>query len=157
MSEPRRFRKKPIEITAIRFDGTNHIDIAAFTEGGAFHPISPADRGDDPDIVACVWDYLHGTWVGVKAGHWIVRGSCGEFYPITDDVLAETYETADTAEIRDFTWGQSIGMNTTEGIVDIPFNDGNIWVGNVQLSADDAAVLRDMLNGVLESDGGGDG
>lgn len=92
MSEPVRFRKKPVEITAIRFDGTNHAEVAAFTTHCCFHPVEPADRTDDPDIVACVWDYLHGTWVGVKAGHWIVRGIRGEFYPIADDVLAETYE-----------------------------------------------------------------
>jgi hypothetical protein len=37
---------------------------------------------------------LHTTWVGVKTGQWIVRGVKGEFYPIAEDVLAETYEPA---------------------------------------------------------------
>lgn len=91
MTEPTRFRKRPIEIEAIRFDGTNHDDIHTFTEG-RFWAVDPRDRGDDPDIVAQVFDVLHSTWVGVKVGNWIARGIRGEFYPIDDGVLADTYE-----------------------------------------------------------------
>lgn len=90
-NEPGRFRKRPIEIYAIQFDGTNHVAISAFAPG-CFEAVNPEDRGDDPDITAQVWDYLHGTWVGVKDGQWIAQGIRGEFYPIADDVMGETYE-----------------------------------------------------------------
>lgn len=93
---PRRFRKRPIEIEAIRFDGTNHDAVATFT-GGRFWPVDPQDRGDNPDIVAQVYDVLHSTWVGVKVGQWVAKGVRGEFHPIDDDVLAETYEAVGDA------------------------------------------------------------
>lgn len=88
---PTRFCKRPIEIYAIRFDGTNHAAVSAFAPG-CFETVNPEDRGDDPDITAQIWDYLHGTWVGVKDGQWIAQGVRGEFYPIADDVMGETYE-----------------------------------------------------------------
>ena len=91
-----RLRKRPIEITAIRFDGNNHDAVSTFT-GGRFWPIAPQDRGDNSDIVAQVYDVLHSTWVGVKVGNWIARGARGEFYPIADDVMADTYEAVDNA------------------------------------------------------------
>lgn len=94
--EPQRFRKRPIEITAIRFDGTNHDAVAAFT-GGRFWLVDPEDRGDNPDIVAQVYDVLHSTWIGVKVGNWIAEGIRGEHYPIDDAVMADTYEAVDDA------------------------------------------------------------
>ena len=39
-----------------------------------------------------MYDRLHSTWVLVYTGQHIVRGVKGEFYPIAEDVLAETYE-----------------------------------------------------------------
>lgn len=66
------------------------------------------------------------------------------------------FEAAETAEIRDFVWGQSISLNTAAGVVDIPFNDGETWAGCVLVGLDDVRVLRDMLDGVLEKTGGSD-
>lgn len=93
---PQRFRKRPVEIQAIQFNGSNHNDIRAFT-GGRFWAIDPRDRGDAPNIVAQVYDVLHSTWVGVKVGNWIAQGVRGEFYPIDDAVMADTYEAVDDA------------------------------------------------------------
>jgi hypothetical protein len=39
-----------------------------------------------------VYDELHSTWVGMYTGQWIIKGVKGEFYPINEEVLAETYE-----------------------------------------------------------------
>lgn len=43
------------------------------------------------DVVAAVYDVLHETWVGVKVGQWIIRGTKGEFYPCEDEVFEEKY------------------------------------------------------------------
>lgn len=91
-----RFRKRPVEIQAIQFNGSNHDDIRAFTNG-RFWAIDPRDRGDNPDIVAQVYDALHDTFVGVKVTDWIAQGVRGEFYPIDDIVMADTYEAVDDA------------------------------------------------------------
>ena len=86
-------RKKPITVKAIQFDGTNAAEIEAFTRG-SFH-LLPAPHPNDPDIVAEVWDKLHGTWVGVKVGNWIVCGPAGEHYPVDDGIRQVTYDIVD--------------------------------------------------------------
>jgi hypothetical protein len=86
-----RYRKRPVEVDAIQWTGDNEAELITFT-GNRFEALEPEDRADDPEITAQVLDVLHSTWVGVKTGQHIVRGVKGEFYPIAEDVLAETYE-----------------------------------------------------------------
>lgn len=86
------FRKRPIEVTAVEWRGDNLDEVTALTGQHNFDTVEPADRGDDPEITAQVFDRLHSTWVGVRTGQWIIRGVVGEFYPIDPGVLAETYE-----------------------------------------------------------------
>lgn len=76
-----RFKRKPIEIDAIRWDGTNTDEVRDF----------------------CGWDcwesqilYIH-TLEGkmeAKVGDWIVKGIAGEFYPVKPDIFDQIYEAA---------------------------------------------------------------
>lgn len=91
-----KYRKKPVVIEAVQFAGDNARDLRNFTEG-RFNTVDVEDRGDDPEIVAEVFDVLHSTWVGVKDGQWIIRGVQGEFYPCDADVFAATYEPAEVS------------------------------------------------------------
>ncbi|GAB3251540.1 hypothetical protein [Kineosporia babensis] len=51
------YRKQPVEIQAIRYTGTNHDEVNAFTgQQDGFHAVAPEDRSE--------WDFLHSTWVG---------------------------------------------------------------------------------------------
>jgi hypothetical protein len=86
-----KFRKKPIEITAVQWTGDNADQLAEFT-GGRFEPAD--DSWDEPEITGCVYDELHSTWVGLRIGDWVLRGIRGEFYPCAAAVFAETYEPA---------------------------------------------------------------
>jgi len=88
---PKQYRKKPIAVEAVQWTGANVDEMIAFT-GYDFHTVDPQDRGDDPDTTAAVFDKLHGTWVHVYDGQWIIRGIQGEFYPCADDVFTATYE-----------------------------------------------------------------
>jgi hypothetical protein len=88
------YRKRPIVVPTVLFDGENFDELREFT-GDQFRPVDPQDRGDDPEIIAEVMDTLHSTWVGVKQGQSIVRGVQGEFYPIDAEVLSSTYETVE--------------------------------------------------------------
>lgn len=90
-----KFRKKPIEIEAVRYTGDNHDEVYAFT-GGNFQEVDEEDRTEDPEITAQVFDKLHSTWVGVKDGQWVLKGVRGEFYPCDESVMAETYDRADS-------------------------------------------------------------
>ena len=97
MTGPAKYRKRPVVIEAVQFTGDNVAEIAEFTAGG-FETVDPFERSDSPEIVAEVWDYLHETWVGVKAGQWIIRGVKGEFYPHDADLFAESYERVTEGE-----------------------------------------------------------
>ncbi|WP_416975631.1 hypothetical protein [Streptomyces sp. 4F14] len=90
-----RYRKLPVEVDTIQWTGDNEADVRAFTGGASrFYALDAEDRegSDDPEATATVYDKLHSTWVLVYTGQHIVRGVKGEFYPIAEDVLAETYE-----------------------------------------------------------------
>lgn len=87
-----RFRKRPVEVSAIRLTGDNEREIREWCGPSMFGACGREGPSHDPEVTAHVLDTLHSTWVGVKTGQWIIRGVKGEFYPIAEDVLAETYE-----------------------------------------------------------------
>lgn len=91
----RRFRKKPIEVEAVQWNGNNYHFIREWT-GNKFDALADDDREncDDPEATAQVFDSLHSTWVLVYDRDWIIRGVKGEFYPCRDEVFQETYERA---------------------------------------------------------------
>lgn len=92
-----RRRKKPVEVDTIQWTGSNEADVQAFA-GTDFYALDGKDRenSDDPEATATVFDNLHSTWVLVYTGQHIVRGVRREYYPIAEDVLADTYDTVDT-------------------------------------------------------------
>lgn len=88
---------------------------------------------------------------------WILHNTAtGDFESYGDeDFRAEFEPDVDTGgpAIRNYRWGQSVGLNGANDLVDIPFNDGDNWAGNVIVGLDDARVLHDMLGGLLEEVG----
>lgn len=82
-----KYRKKPVVIEAIRFNGENRELIANWL--GA--EISSGRIRD------CIFEDLIQieTLEGVmtaNVGDWIVKGVKGEFYPVKDDIFRETYD-----------------------------------------------------------------
>ena len=103
---PRRFRKLPVEIDALQWDGTaagaTPIIDWVLNNGGTARYASPQPetrvrgkvvREAVPALLAI--DTLEGTMHGV-AGDWIIRGVQGELYPCKPDIFAETYEQVRT-------------------------------------------------------------
>lgn len=88
-------RKRPVTVRTLLWTGLNQEEMREFC-GGAFRVIVPKGPSQDSRITAEVFDELHSTWVGVYTGHHVVRGVRGEFYPIDEAVLNETYEPADS-------------------------------------------------------------
>lgn len=88
-----KYRKKPIEVEAIQFDGSIESvqKVKQFTKD-KFREIPEEDREDDPSKVAEVFDYIHRTWIGVRTEDWIIRGVSGEVYPCAPGVFEATYE-----------------------------------------------------------------
>lgn len=85
MVEPLKFRKKPVVIEAMQFDGTALADIAIATWVGEFYVSS--DVGG-PKIKTLEGDHY------VSDGDWIIKGVKGEFYPCKPDIFELTYESA---------------------------------------------------------------
>ena len=83
---PTTFRKKPVEIQAVQWTGDNLYALMLFTEG-QFERVNSVTY-----FTARVHDDLHNTWIDLKTGDWVIRGVKGEFYPIEESVLTETYE-----------------------------------------------------------------
>lgn len=87
-----RYRKRPVEVEAVRWTGDNADELDAFA-GDRFDPAGMLTMTFGGDIDAAVYDVLHSTWVRVSRGQWVIRGVQGEFYPCADDVFRATYES----------------------------------------------------------------
>lgn len=85
-----KYRKKPVEIEAHRFDGssTSAGQIKKWIETGVFREseISTRDSGRTIEIPT-----LEGVMVS-SAGDMIIKGVKGEFYPCKPDVFAASYD-----------------------------------------------------------------
>lgn len=64
--------------------------------GGKFRATAPDDAR--PGITAEVYDRLHDSWIGLRTGDTVLRGTRGEHYPIAQATLAETYDTVADAD-----------------------------------------------------------
>jgi hypothetical protein len=96
------FRKRPVEVEAMRFTGgaanaTTIIDwvhagggTASWHEEHDGHEFpdgqSYSARPEGIDITT-----LEGV-MQVSVGNWVVRGVAGEFYPVRDDIFERTFE-----------------------------------------------------------------
>lgn len=80
----KQFRKRPLVVEAVRWDGSNENEIQAFMGGY---------------LKRVIEDMLFiGTLEGImcaSVGDYIIKGVKGEFYSCKPDIFAETYEDAD--------------------------------------------------------------
>lgn len=87
MDEPKKFRKKPVVIEAVRWDGPPGIDILT-----AFGAHVEPDGDWSQDFTLRVWVEPERSWVRCPVGFWIIKGVKDEFYPCDPEVFAATYE-----------------------------------------------------------------
>ena len=91
MSKPLKYRKKPVEIEAMRF----YADHLVMTEvarwcGGRIN--SEAKASDHTDVAYWIdIPTLEGV-MKASPGDYIIKGVQGEFYPIKEAIFLETYE-----------------------------------------------------------------
>lgn len=87
-----KFRKKPVEVEAVRFEAGDTLSVLQFI-------------GNDTQAA---WAMGHAieisTLEGVMRadpGDWIIKGVKGEFYPCKPDIFEATYEAITTGELDD--------------------------------------------------------
>ena len=94
-----RYRKKPVEVDAVQWDGTAEgatpiIDWILGSGHTATYRCSNPDRcattdGDTPHDIQI--HTLEGD-MAASLNDWIIRGVQGEFYPCKPDIFAKTYD-----------------------------------------------------------------
>lgn len=80
------FRKKPVEIEAWQFDGTNRGNIIAWMREHGVETVNPLGS-------LFLISTLEGTMTA-DIGDWIIKGVKGEFYPCKPDIFDLTYDAA---------------------------------------------------------------
>lgn len=82
-----RYRKKPVEIEALRFTQASCTEAMGWCGG----TLGLTALGAANSLTIHT---LEGDMVA-KVGDWIIRGVKGEFYPCKPDIFEATYEPAD--------------------------------------------------------------
>ena len=87
MSEPCKYRKRPVEIEAMQWTGDTHEMRQAVREW--------VDAAiDETALTGLAIETLEG-WLNVSPGDWIIKGVKGEFYPCKPDVFDATYDAVE--------------------------------------------------------------
>lgn len=85
-----KFRKKPIVIEAIQFNGENAYEVMDFAHRGCppeFNSIVRLAPFEHQLVIRT----MEGLMEAYK-GDWIIKGIKGEFYPCKSDIFEATYE-----------------------------------------------------------------
>ena len=76
----KQYKKKPVVVSAVKWDGTNLQEIKAFTEGRAMMKNN-----------TLIIPTLEGT-MAAEVGNYIIKGVKGEYYPCREDIFKNIYE-----------------------------------------------------------------
>lgn len=79
----RKFRKKPVVVEAMQWNGNNEIEVALFMD--------KTFRKHPRNAYQLQIQTLEGLMT-VNVGDWIIKGVNGEFYPCKPDIFEKTYE-----------------------------------------------------------------
>lgn len=83
-----KYRKKPVEIEAIQFDGTNVMELIEWVGGSARY--SGLDSFSEL-LIQTLEGEMHAS-----LGDWIIKGTEGEFYPCKPAAFAATFEKVES-------------------------------------------------------------
>ena len=87
-----KFRKKPVEIEAMLYDGTLATCAPVHKWLGYEHTYFD-NEGDACDAGIEI-ETLEGVMLA-NPGDWIIKGVQGEFYPCREDIFRQTYEAVE--------------------------------------------------------------
>lgn len=83
-----KYRKKPVEVEAIKFNRTNWKDVLEFTNNTA-HSLTIERRINGN--ATCIIPTLEGQHIA-NENDYIIKGVKGEFYPCKPDIFELTYD-----------------------------------------------------------------
>lgn len=86
------FKKRPVVIEAVQYDGHNGAILARWCGGRERFEAKASDHTDVAQWIDI--PTLEGT-MRAGVGWWIIRGVEGEFYPCENAIFEKTYERAE--------------------------------------------------------------
>ena len=101
MTEPQRFRKRPVEIEAMQWDGSyaSAMRIICWAEsdheGGILYWAPGSWDNGESNAAYLTIDTLEGRMLA-GANDFVICGVQGEFYPCKPDIFAATYEAVES-------------------------------------------------------------
>ena len=139
-----RYRKKPVEVEAVVWTGSNDEEIKKFAgDSAVFQDIVASIFDIEYNIVPCTRKLYFQTLEGLmeaSVGDYIIKGVKGEVYACKPDVFKMTYEPVeepvappcepgDVVEDEYGNRGVVLYVSTEENIVDVMYNDGHVeWI-----------------------------
>lgn len=84
-----RFRKRPVEIEAVQFDGFNGITVIRCL--GSEETSIRMEPNENRSHFVLKIETLEGTMTA-EPNDWIIKGVSGEVYPCKPDIFEKTYE-----------------------------------------------------------------
>ena len=91
LMKPTKYRKKPVVIEAMQWDGENLINILQWCHAGMPPEANAVVRSDGGFLRIRT---LEGEMTATKSD-WVIRGVRGEFYPCKPDIFEATYTLAE--------------------------------------------------------------
>lgn len=85
-----KYRKKPVVIEAMEWNGENIDEIIKFCSGDASYELMA--RGNAELVISTLEDGDGTARHVASRGDWIIRGVQGEFYPCKPEIFEATYE-----------------------------------------------------------------
>ena len=89
-----KFRKLPVVIEAVQYDGDNHQDLFDFARdidvaAGRYlrHVVLCTNPGDEGLFIFTLEGEMR-----ISPRDWLIKGVAGEFYPCKPDIFEATYE-----------------------------------------------------------------
>ena len=94
-----KFRKKPVVVEAVQYNGLNHEEIEKFV--GETLVTDYLDAAYQAEAGAPVLILMIPTLESpheASPGDWIIKGVNGEFYPCKPDIFEKTYESVEESD-----------------------------------------------------------
>lgn len=92
-----KYRKKPVVIEAIQWDGNNEKEIENFS-GCIVSRLTEMKKNQSVEIDYLQCKTLEGVMLA-SLGDFIIKGVQGEFYPCKPDIFEQTYERVEDGDI----------------------------------------------------------
>lgn len=86
------YRSVPTTIRAKRWTGDNLEELREFATKMQGSDTDDIISEQDYDGTISVYNFIHGSWVGLLLGQWLIYGGDGDFYPCAHSKFVEKYQ-----------------------------------------------------------------